>query len=94
MAAFDESGAQVDRTASLGDLPLIVLSHEPGRMTAGVPANVAAQADRVWSQMQEELRRLSSRGTRQVVTGASHYIQRDRPDAVIESIRRLWETAQ
>jgi pimeloyl-ACP methyl ester carboxylesterase len=94
MAAFDESGAQVDTTASLGDLPLMVLSHEPGRMTVGVPANVAAQADLVWSQMQEELRRLSSRGTRQVVTGASHYIQRDRPDAVIESIHQLWETAR
>lgn len=94
MTSFEQSGSQVDAAGSLGDLPLIVLSHDPKLATPGIPASVAAQTNRIWSELQEELRQLSSRGTRQVVTGATHYIQRDRPEVVIDSIRRLWEGAR
>ncbi len=92
--AFNESGAQVDAAGALGDIPLIVLSHDPKILTPGIPAAASERMNQLWEQMQEELRQLSTRGTRQVVDGATHYIQRDRPEVVIAAIRRLWDGAR
>ena len=37
----------------------------------------------------EELRGLSTRGTRLVVKGSGHFIQQDRPDVVIKAIHEI-----
>jgi pimeloyl-ACP methyl ester carboxylesterase len=63
--------------ASLGDIPLVVLSHdtsEPGPMATA------------WSQMQKDLTSLSSRSSYVVVPGSTHMIQADHPQAVIDAI--------
>jgi hypothetical protein len=44
--------------------------------------------------MQEELAHLSTRGTQTVVKGSSHYIQIDRPEAVIAAVRDIVTRAQ
>jgi pimeloyl-ACP methyl ester carboxylesterase len=75
--AFDESSAQVLATKSLGDIPLIVLSHDPGE-----PGPMAT----AWSQMQKDLASLSSRSSYVVVPGSTHMIQADHPQAVIDAI--------
>jgi pimeloyl-ACP methyl ester carboxylesterase len=75
--AFDESSAQILATKSLGDIPLVVLSHdtsEPGPMATA------------WSQMQKDLTSLSSRSSYVVVPGSTHTIQVDHPQAVIDAI--------
>jgi pimeloyl-ACP methyl ester carboxylesterase len=39
--------------------------------------------------MQEELARLSTRGTQTIAKNSGHYIQLDRPDVVIDAIRKM-----
>jgi hypothetical protein len=47
-----------------------------------------------WEHMQDELARLSTRGTRTIAKNSSHYIQLDRPDLVIEAIRGVVDQAR
>ena len=68
---------------ALGDLPLIVLSRDPDHPDAS--AEEAAE----WVAAQERLAALSTGGERIVAAGSGHYIYRDRPDVVIDAIRRV-----
>jgi pimeloyl-ACP methyl ester carboxylesterase len=76
---FDESSAEFLAAAKpLGDIPLFVLSHDPG--------TTPGPMDRAWSQMQDELAALSPHSQHVVVKGSGHMIQEDRPQAVIDAI--------
>ena len=78
--AFPESARQAAATATLGALPLVVLSHDPDKWPEGV---------KVWPELQEELKRLSSRGTRVVAKGSGHQIALERPDVVVTAVRSV-----
>lgn len=75
---FDESSAQLLATKPMEEIPLFVLSHDPGDAPGAM--NVA------WSRMQDELASLSPRSQHVVVKGSGHMIQEDRPQAVIDAI--------
>ncbi len=75
-----ESRRQVASAGSLGEMPLIVLSHDP---------TGAQQFEVPWAQMQDELARLSSRGVRRIAQGSGHHVHRERPDMVIGAIREV-----
>lgn len=92
--ALGESAAQTAATGSLGDLPLIVLSHNPDRPSADLPADVAKSANQAWEQMQQELAQLSTRGTQTAVKNSGHYIQIDQPEAVTNAIRAIVHPAR
>jgi pimeloyl-ACP methyl ester carboxylesterase len=77
--AFRQSGREAAATASLGNVPLIVLSHDP-KVGAGFPPPYAGQAELDWSKMQEELRALSSNSKRVIATGSMHYVESYRPE--------------
>lgn len=64
--------------ADLGRRPLIVLTE--GRRRA-----------EFWYEMQEELTELSETSDWQIAENAGHYVQHDRPDLVVEAIRRVVE---
>jgi pimeloyl-ACP methyl ester carboxylesterase len=83
IAGFNDSLDQVRAAGSLGDIPLIVVSQAPS--TGDMKASKAFLA--VWSSLQEELARLSTRGSRVIAEGSSHQVHRDRPDVVIAAIR-------
>lgn len=85
--AQDENSAEVRGLGTLGDLPLVVLSHDPDKMQ--FPANLTEPVNREWSKMQEELAHLSSNGSHLVVKGSGHDIQIDRPEAVVDAIRKV-----
>jgi pimeloyl-ACP methyl ester carboxylesterase len=88
--AFSESAAQTAATGSLGDMPLAVLSHDPdGPSDPDLPADLVKPANDAFGQMQDELSRLSTRGTRTIAKNSSHYIQGERPDLVIEAVRHV-----
>jgi pimeloyl-ACP methyl ester carboxylesterase len=91
---FPESAAEAAATGSLGDLPLVVLSHDPGIPMPEVPIDLVKPMNDAWDQMQNELAHLSSRGTRSVAKNSSHYIQLDRPEVVIEAVRNVVEQAR
>jgi pimeloyl-ACP methyl ester carboxylesterase len=85
--AQDVNAAQVRALGPLGDLPLVVLSHDPDKMK--FPGNLTEPVNRAWGEMQEELAHLSSNGTHLVVKGSGHDIQIDKPEAVVEAIRKV-----
>jgi pimeloyl-ACP methyl ester carboxylesterase len=89
MKAFRESSAQVAATGSLGDLPMVVLSHDPDKPSADFPADVAKRTNDAWEKMQEEMAHLSTRGTQEIAKNSGHYIQMDRPDLVIDAVRKV-----
>jgi pimeloyl-ACP methyl ester carboxylesterase len=86
-AAQAESSAQVRSLGSLGNLPLMVLSHDPDKVK--FPGNLTEPVNREWGKMQEELAHLSSNGSRLVVKGSGHDIQIDDPEAVVNAIRKV-----
>jgi len=92
--ALSESASQVTATGSLGDLPLAVLSHDPDEQVPGLSPEVLKPTEAAWSQMQEELAHLSTRGTRSIAKNSGHYIQLDRPDVVVEAVQRVVEQAR
>jgi len=84
------------RVDTLGHLPLVVLS-APDQF-AGIEKHLSAgDAERlraVTEELQTELAALSSRGKRVIVRNSGHYIQVEQPEAVIDAIREVVESAQ
>jgi pimeloyl-ACP methyl ester carboxylesterase len=77
--------------ASLGDLPLIVLT--PAKRAEptgpGVTADYVREERRVWSKLQKELAALSTRSKHVIATEAAHGIQYDQPEVLIGSVNEL-----
>jgi len=83
--ALPESLHEMGQVASLGDKPLVVLSRDPDPKVGWGSAALRSN----WEKMQEELPRLSTQGRQVIVTGATHYIQLDRPQAVIDAVSEI-----
>ena len=92
MLAFRESGKQVAVVKTLHALPLIVLSHDP-HIGLGFPPDVAAEGEKQWNAMQEELRALSTNSKRVIARTSMHYVESYRPELVIHAIREVYTAA-
>jgi pimeloyl-ACP methyl ester carboxylesterase len=90
--SFRESGREVAAATTLGNIPLVVLSHDPAK-GAGFPPDIAVQAESLWNEMQEELRALSNNGKRIIAKGSGHYVEVYRPELVIGAIRDVVNSA-
>jgi pimeloyl-ACP methyl ester carboxylesterase len=82
------------RITSLGDLPMVVLSHGQPMAMPGMTEEVNQANERLWQQLQAELAALSSRGRLVVAEGSGHYVQLERPELVIEAINEVVAAAQ
>lgn len=95
---FDSSSAVlVNAKRNYGDMPLIVLSasklSDDFVMPPAAKAQTALfQAD--FMRGHDELASLSSRGVNRLVPNATHYIQNDQPQAVIEAISEVVAAAR
>ena len=79
------SAAQVRATATLGTIPLVVL-------TAGhemVPAALRVPLEAAWRGMQEEMAGLSTDSVHVLMPKSGHYIQLESPKAVIAAIQEV-----
>jgi len=94
MKAFPISAAETGRSGSLGDMPLVVLSHDPDKPSSEFPPDLAKSVSAEWEKMQEDLAHLSSRGTQTIAKNSAHYIQIDRPDLVIIALKNTVEQAR
>jgi pimeloyl-ACP methyl ester carboxylesterase len=85
------NSADEARTAgTLGNKPLVVLSRSPKALRPpGLPADIAAGLEQVWSELQRDLLNLSTRSTQIVATHAGHHVQLDEPQLVTEVILKL-----
>jgi pimeloyl-ACP methyl ester carboxylesterase len=72
---------------SLGDLPLVVLSHGQPMLMPGLTAEGNQVNEQLWQQLQADLAALSSQGRLVVATDSGHYIQLERPELMIDAIQ-------
>jgi pimeloyl-ACP methyl ester carboxylesterase len=92
----DENGSSFANAGPLGDMPLIVLSHDPqvndfrGFFS---PADLV-KAERAWMEMQGELLTLSSRSKWMVAKGSEHWIQIHRPELVAAQVQEIVNDAR
>lgn len=93
MRALAESARQTAAAGSLGNLRLAVLSHDPEKPSSELPPDLAKATNEAWEKMQEDLAHLSTRGAQSIARNSSHYIQLDRPDLVIATIREVIDRA-
>jgi pimeloyl-ACP methyl ester carboxylesterase len=89
MKAMPQSATEAAAAGSFGDLPLVVLSHDPDKPSTELPADLAGPTNQAWEKMQEELAHLSTRGAQTIVKDSAHYIQIDQPDVVVEAIHNV-----
>jgi pimeloyl-ACP methyl ester carboxylesterase len=82
------------RIPSLGELPLVVLSHGQPMVMPGLTPEVNQAYERVWQGLQAELAGLSSQGRLIVAEGSGHYIQLERPQLVIDAIAEVVTAAR
>jgi pimeloyl-ACP methyl ester carboxylesterase len=92
--AIDSTLAAVERTHSLGDRPLVVVTGaaemSPERLAReGVTQAEGGRMHEAWVKLQEEESHWSSDGRHEPVSDASHYVQFDRPDVVIAAVREV-----
>lgn len=79
----------LDAPKTLGELPLIVLSHGLSDQTSGLTKEEQEKFEREWLVMQKELAALSSNSKQIIAEKSGHYIQLDQPELVIDSILNL-----
>lgn len=91
---------QVRAIPSLGSLPLAVLTsttltpfyHDP--LPAGLSGRLLALVQKTLWESEVDLARLSSNSTIAPVERSGHYIQFDRPDAVIQAVQTMVNSVQ
>jgi pimeloyl-ACP methyl ester carboxylesterase len=82
------------RITSLGDLPLVVLSHDEPMAMPGLSDEANQTYEQLWQDLQAELAGLSSQGRLMVAEGSGHYIQLERPQLVIDAIAEVVTAAR
>lgn len=94
--SFEESAGEARTAGPLGSIPLVVLSHDPEKLypVPGRSPRPDKEFNPLWEGFQVELAQLSTNASRVVATGSGHYIQYDRPDLVIEAVKKLVEQSR
>jgi pimeloyl-ACP methyl ester carboxylesterase len=77
------------RDASLGDIPLVVVSRGGSAPVVGLTPGEAVRFEAEWQEMQRELLALSSRSTQVIASGSGHSVHLEQPEVVVDAIRRL-----
>jgi pimeloyl-ACP methyl ester carboxylesterase len=90
-AAMSMATTQGDGLLDLGDIPITVLTAGDYRTMPGQSDSEKKTAWDMWRSLHEELLTESSSKIRshKIVVGATHYIYRDQPAAVIDAAREL-----
>lgn len=93
-AAWNRISEQASEAGTLGDRPLVVLTAGFASPMPGVADDVLDQFYTTWIQLQRELAALSTNADHRIVEGASHYIHLDAPDAVVEAVEDVVQSAR
>ena len=90
-SAFDQSGEETVHTGPYGDLPILVISHDPAKALEEQHTAKDVARQQAWSEMQESLKHLSKQGRRIVALRSTHYVALDRPDLLEKEVPRFLE---
>jgi len=83
--SMEQSGQETVHSGPFGALPVLILSHDPAK-SISTENDAQKKMEATWSQMQEDLKRLSTRSRRIIAKGSSHYIQADRPGLIEKEV--------
>jgi pimeloyl-ACP methyl ester carboxylesterase len=87
-ALWADTSDELDKgRQSYGDMPLIVLTAEKSQGDPSTPAGAKALA--LWRALHQEVAARSSRGRERLVTGSSHQMMSDRPDAIADAVKEV-----
>ncbi len=90
---FATSREQLRAIHSLGDLPVVVLASGVFLREAPTRPEAGPRLHEIWQDLQRDLANLSSNSVYRVVESSGHFIQRDQPEAVVDAIRRVLDSA-
>jgi pimeloyl-ACP methyl ester carboxylesterase len=93
-AAFPESATEVRNLGPLGDLPLVVISRDPKRKPDNPNDPLFSKKEQRWQNMQRRLAEFSTNSTQVTARDSGHSVPQQRPDVVIEGIRKVVEAAR
>ncbi len=91
-SAFPQSADEIRQIGNLGDTPLVVISRDPNRAPEDPSDRAFAKREQHWKKLQLSLTQLSTNATQVIATGSGHSIPSQRPDIIIEAIRKLIES--
>ena len=74
---------------SFGDMPIIVMTHTPFPKGKDETQEIRNQRTLIWEQMHNEVAAMSTRGVNELVPNTGHFIQLDRPQAVIDAVDQV-----
>ncbi len=81
--SIDQSGEEAVHSGPYGDLPILIFSQDPAVEAAQPRMSAVAQA---WNQMQEDLKKLSTRSRRIIANGSGHYVQLKRAGLIEKEV--------
>ena len=76
--SIHESGLETIHAGPYGALPILIFSRDPAKILSR--KKEAVDGNNAWSQMQEDLKKLSTRSRRIIAKDSTHYVQIDRVD--------------
>ena len=81
--SLQASGEETIHTGPYGSLPILIISHDPAKMLVTPhPTKQEAGRQDAWTQMQEDLKKLSTRSQRIIAKGSTHNVPIDRADLI------------
>jgi pimeloyl-ACP methyl ester carboxylesterase len=87
--SIDRSSQQAVQSGSYGALPILIISHDPTIRISTLPTQQSVVAQNAWSQMQEDLKKLSTHSRRIIAKGSAHNIMFARPDLIDKEVVRF-----
>jgi pimeloyl-ACP methyl ester carboxylesterase len=84
-----ESFAAAAGMATLGNVPLLALTHSISELGESVRPRQAADLESAWEESQNRWLALSPRARLERVDLAGHFMQDDQPDVVVDRVREL-----
>ena len=103
LAARKQGETKYMQPGSLANKPIVVLTADTSLLDqetidwtkeniwAGYNEDIDRAGTEVWKGLQKQYAELSSHTRHTVVRGSLHYIQRDKPEAVVEAVRQVVE---
>lgn len=84
---------ELDLPPSIGDMPLVVIAHGVPRedqfLGAPMTRAQAAEAERIWQQLQRELAALSPQGELIIAEDSTHNVQFEAPGVIVDAVKGL-----
>ena len=84
-----DSKQTVAARRKLGAIPLIVLTASDTTKAPGLPQAEIDEGAKAWSHLHDEIAALSTKGVNRLVEGSGHYIQKQKPQVVIDAVAEV-----